>query len=629
MSSPRSQVSSLFARLLSFAACRGTSRACAIRAIVAFLTDTRGGATALSAGAVTVMMLGETALIVDHQWLIGQRDVLKSAADAAGIAATYRLRAVSGEGSSDEALCQDLDSVARRYVLLNLRQLGLARFERAREMLDIDLSIDRADNTVTVIASADMGGTLFSRYLPLLGNYSGPSEIEVASRTQCSGGVIEVVLALDVTGSMAAKVDPRGEDGASNLRMPVAIAAAKALVSGLHGCDDSDVATGIVPWDKTVRVSDPERWEHERWVDTSAFTAASTRAGHETWAGCLMDRPHSRSALGDSAGLSLALPSETAGRFPAYLYPDTHLLDPAIYDAMRDQVVSAFTPNGLGDVLDAEAVRDVLVRHSDNLWGVEVQPSAVLIGGPNFHCTRAPMLSITGDRAAVESRLDALYDPTRDNNGLYGGVTAPHLGVTWARRILAPIWRPVWGGATHPVDAADKVTKALVLLTDGLNGASPDLLAELPGDVSVSFAPDDAELESGCNPSSTTMRCTVRSRGRVGCGAKRNGYSSRFTALGRFGKGRAEDGYAVNGVDFANAPSPSEARKRLNALLAQSRASSRMPRGSMSTRSPFSVPVLRCPGRGRTSSSFVRVIRRPRRRRNVRSSISVVPIWSR
>ena len=57
-----------------------------------FLRNAGGGATAIVAGAVTVMAVGASALIVDHNWLVDQRDVLKKASDAAAVAATMELK---------------------------------------------------------------------------------------------------------------------------------------------------------------------------------------------------------------------------------------------------------------------------------------------------------------------------------------------------------------------------------------------------------------------------------------------------------------------------------------------------------------------------------------------------------
>ena len=67
-----------------------TMRSRPLEAMRRFVSDARAGATAIAAVAVTVMTVGGAALIGDHAWLLDQRDVLKAAADAAGIAATWR-----------------------------------------------------------------------------------------------------------------------------------------------------------------------------------------------------------------------------------------------------------------------------------------------------------------------------------------------------------------------------------------------------------------------------------------------------------------------------------------------------------------------------------------------------------
>jgi len=70
-------------------------------------------------------------------------------------------------------------------------------------------------------------------------------------------------------------------------------------------------------------------------------------------------------------------------------------------------------------------------------------------------------MPLTTDTAAVKREIDTL--------SAGGSATYSTLGVVWGHRLLAPTWRTIWGGATatHPVDKAEGVQKALVLLTDG------------------------------------------------------------------------------------------------------------------------------------------------------------------
>lgn len=67
-----------------------------------FLRDARGGVAGICAAGIILMTLGGTALIIDHNHLVGQRDILKSAADAASLAATLRLNQQPGTLSDDD-----------------------------------------------------------------------------------------------------------------------------------------------------------------------------------------------------------------------------------------------------------------------------------------------------------------------------------------------------------------------------------------------------------------------------------------------------------------------------------------------------------------------------------------------
>ena len=140
-----------------------------LAALTRFAGSTRAGATAIAAVAVTVMTVGASALITDHLWLVDQRDVLKAAADAGAIAATLELnrRLRDDPTVSDAELTPPLESVAKRYVVLNLQHLPEDRLARAVATLKVEVVPRRAERTVDVSAEADLGGTLVSRRMPL------------------------------------------------------------------------------------------------------------------------------------------------------------------------------------------------------------------------------------------------------------------------------------------------------------------------------------------------------------------------------------------------------------------------------------------------------------------------------
>ena len=525
-----------------------------------FLRDTRAGATAIAAAAVTVMTVGGAALVSDHIWLVDQRDVVETAADAAGLAATLEMTRLAGETRTDAELKAALESVAKRYILLNLGHLPSERYEAAKESLAVTVGIDRDENAVAVAAEADLGGTLFSRRMPLLGNYTGSGSVVAETEIECSGGIIEVVLALDVTASMNGKIDKNESKTADNHRIQVAIESAKTLVEELHStCDDTDVVVGVVPWDKTVRLPSHAEWKTNNWVDTSAFSAAANVSGYEAWDGCVADRLHAAADPRNSVGLSLTLPATT--RIPAWMYPDTNQLDSDLIKELRDAIYEKFSAHDVKDILADAEVDELLKKRGDNPWN---RPKR----GPNYQCTWSAMLPLTAKRDVVETALGSLYDTSR-RPVLMGGVTMSHLGLTWGRRMLAPSWRDVWGDDTHPVDPADNVTKALVLLTDGQNGAYADGWGKLPGRVSARYDADkdtDADkIVFGCNPKRVDDCHILR-----GDNAMQDGYASLYTAVGRFGKGRSEDGFPDEARDFSRADTAADAADRLKDLMLHS-----------------------------------------------------------
>ncbi len=225
------------------------------RRVRAFVQDTRAGATAIASAAVTVMTVGGAALIVDHVWLYDQRDVLKTAAEAGAIAATLDIdrQLAKNPRISDADLKAALEPVAKRYVLANLAHLAPKRFRKAKKSLELKLDLDRTQRTVGVTARADLGGTLFSRNLPLLGNHVGPEKVAARAGVESESTPVEVVLAIDVSGSMQSSLD-RGIYDAGNNAIDNVKRAARELVDILNPNGYDRVAVGIVPWYAAVRL---------------------------------------------------------------------------------------------------------------------------------------------------------------------------------------------------------------------------------------------------------------------------------------------------------------------------------------------------------------------------------------
>ena len=431
-----------------------------------FLRDTRAGATAITAAAVTVMTVGAAALITDHVWLVDQRDVLKSATNAASVAATLEMnRQLDGDpGMSDEELMPVLKAVARRYVVLNLTHLPADRFANATSSLVVEVLPRRRERTVDVEATADLGGTLFSRWMALLDHYTGPEDgIHTESRAENHINPVEVVLAIDISNSMNNDLDGRHTYG-ERRRIEIVKRAATALVDILDPNSSNRIGVGLVPWHTEVRLAAAARaeWVHHDWVKYPLrrhYGASYTCEGGElnctppqvehdlptlppeTWLGCLDE--HRLTELGRRA----ALPptgdlSATPGERP---------FAQAFYAASYGVAYTCLSGE-LPDDFYYQMCHDG-ARPSRRQF--QVLPQRVC------GADHPVMLPLMSDRVEITDAIDAM--------AAVGRRTYSALGLLWAHRMLEHSWKDVWDGDVHPVDPDVEAgtRKVIVLLTDG------------------------------------------------------------------------------------------------------------------------------------------------------------------
>ena len=441
--------------------------------------DTRGGATSYVTAWVVVMVVAAAALIVDHNWLFGQRDTIKSASDSAAIAATIEMRrpGVLDQFKTDEELEDHLEEVAKNYMLLNLTHLSAEQFKEAEESLVVTVDPDREAKTVSVKAEADLGGTLFSRELEILGNYEGPEKIGGGAAVEGVSNPIEVVLAIDVSGSMGRRLDGEVAKGdGSDSRMAIVKSAAQTLVSIVGPDEDKRIAVGLVPWQAQVRLNDSMRqsWETHGWAEYperrhfgatykcnpsgSCTSQAEDQdlppSPPETWLGCLDEQRvdgTGHAKLPNEAAL-LNLPSEqnafAQGIFPAYYGWAYDCFEPSD----MNNLPSEFGLQLCYGTKSADAHRWVF----DNFAAQKYCVADVL-----------SILPLTADEENVKNEISNL-------KRINGGQTYSALGILWGQRLLTPNWKSVLGAAddaVHPVDPASEngkgVRKAIVLLTDG------------------------------------------------------------------------------------------------------------------------------------------------------------------
>ena len=447
-----------------------------------FLRETRAGATAIAAAAVTMMTLGGAALIVDHVWLVDQRDLLKSATDAAAIAATLELQDLVGTMSAEEA-GDALNPLAERYVRFNLAaNLPEASRSKMENTLEVKVTVGESLDSIDVNAKADLGGTLLSKWLLA---YSGPGKIPAHSGVEGSLGATEIVLAIDTTGSMNSSLDGSTQGGPTS-RMAIVKKAAVDLVDVLESFPSSVVAVGIVPWTWRVRLnaSTRSRWETDGWAvyptertypHPTRGPPGSDRYLPETqplpaqtrlpkacraWLGC----PDMRLEDGRPT-FSTTHPSVEPFVMNYYTdrttYPDDQYVSYQCQDYTRAESRGRGGEEPLCYDLDSAPSGQNLCS------GGDIQADGPWRVHPQDDCQNSSTIT------PLNSNLTAVRRAIR---GLSSGGSATYssAGVAWGIRLLDASWRDAWGDSVHPMDQTTGVQKVLVLLTDGQDNSRRD-----------------------------------------------------------------------------------------------------------------------------------------------------------
>ena len=434
-----------------------------------FLRDVRGGATSIFAVMVAVMTVAAAALIVDHNWLVDQRDTIKNATDAAAVAATIEMTRPGIQSKSDSDLRDHLEGVAETYATLNLSHLSGERLKRAKDSLDVEVTPKRASNSVEVSVSADLGGTLFSRHLPVVGNYAGPEKIGTVASVESTSNPVEVVLAVDVSYSMLKTLDGQYVNyNRSDHRMAIVKQAATSLVDILDPNAENRVAVGLVPWQAQVRLDKATRddWSNEGWAEYpksrryGAIYACKPQGNcsskvedhdlprkdqlNEAWLGCLDE--HRVDKVDDQ-------------KF-ANLPPESALLDLPAGRPFAQGFFYSFYGLAYRCLSQLPINFDWQYCYgTSELWEVDDKIA------PQRTCfVQMPtILPLTSDATQVRNSIANLVP--------VNGPTYSALGVLWGQRLLSHSWKSVWGDDVHPVDPASEdgagARKVLVLLTDG------------------------------------------------------------------------------------------------------------------------------------------------------------------
>ena len=443
-----------------------------------FIRCRRAAATAIGAAVMSLMSIGGFALTSDHIHLVYQRDTLKAATDAASIAATRHWQQALGHLTDDDQIKAALRPMAERYILANIPE---SRRGDAAATLNIELVLHHGAGMVDVGATADLsGGVIFSRWII----DEDAIDIEKLKITQVEtrterieeaggGGITEVILAIDVTSSMGDDLDGCRSCGEES-RMAIVKRAAQELVDSLSANPDNTVAVGLVPWHYRVQFDQSTRtkWEDNGWAlyRTRRYYPSPYLGSWLTigpLSGDWYPNPHLVTAAGEWHDLPTNKPEAWQGcvdqrRMSGQDPPGISAVPPTV-EPFSMGFYSPSPPYIWGDPISLQCAQTDPApdrwRSRKDLCFVGTGHAATEQQTSQFNCGLPTIVPLTTDLAKIKRRIDALRAS--------GHSTYSTLGVVWGHRLLAQTWRNIWGDATHPLDQAEGIQKALVLLTDG------------------------------------------------------------------------------------------------------------------------------------------------------------------
>lgn len=231
-----------------------------------FLKDRNGNVAMLFALSI-VPIFGAIGLGVDYTRATTARTDIQKAADAAALALAH---------ASVNLKPEELQKIADDIIARNLGPGGAA--------LKPTVTVTREQDVLKIVASAQVG-TTFLKALQI-----DSVDVSGASKVVWGGTNIEVVLALDNTGSM------------KGTKLAELKKAAGELIDTLEktATRSGSVKIGLVPFATTVRV-DPASSKDEEWIrfddqtdwyqDRHGKWKSNTRAfNKDAWGGCIEDR---------------------------------------------------------------------------------------------------------------------------------------------------------------------------------------------------------------------------------------------------------------------------------------------------------------------------------------------------
>ncbi len=318
--------------------------------------------------------------------------------------------------ASDSNSLHELSKTVKHYLIENGVNEALAGKVKIK-------MIRKGDTKFTLIAK----GRIESNFMGMLG--FDKMKIKATSTVVRDFGNIEVALVLDNTGSMAA-------DG----KLASLKKAAKVMVNELHDKKGSstDLKFAIVPFSRYVNVGLKNR--NQSWIDVPADTET-----HEKKTRDITEKvPGSAKNCGTRTWTSTNDGVTTSGSYYACDY-DYKVTGTETYD----HVTKTKWYGCVGS-------RDYPLNVRD------AQPGKRIPGLMNVSCGQE-LTELTDNRNKIISKIDALSAT---------GETYLPAGLIWGWRALSRV-APLSDGVSYKKMSRKNYTKALVLMTDGVNTLMP------------------------------------------------------------------------------------------------------------------------------------------------------------
>lgn len=406
-----------------------------------FLREERG-MTLPMLGLVFMVIMGLTGTAVDSARYQLVQSRLSFALDAAGLAAGATMSTTN------------IESELQKYMAANFPEDYMGA-----DAPTVSAEVSQDNMVIDLMATTNVPTT----FMGLFGFTKMP--ISVSSQVTRTASGLELVMALDVTGSMN-----------SSGKLSAMKSAATSLVNILYGSktEVEHLWIGLVPFSQTVNVGS----SRTSWINQTVFATQSW--GPTSWGGCVDAR--------DSSGGDLVDDPPTTQTYKAYLSPSTDNR-PYPYSSYIYRTANKWITG-----------RTPTIRY--------YYPFDEDVPGSNAYCPTT-MTPLTASKTTILSGI---------SNLTAGGNTHINLGAIWAWNMLSPRWQGQWGGEMNteglPLDyGAEHMNKAAILLTDGENTMSQPVYTAY-GYLS------DGRL--GTTSSTTTAKNTLNTKLSTVCTAMKN-----------------------------------------------------------------------------------------------------------